>query len=204
MTRRFFKYGALSLSLIVGGVLLSRLIGAWIGGEILAYSAWVDGDKELFALDVNRHVIWRLTENDNNDFAPVWSPDGKRLAFASERDGTPDIYIMNAYGGDVQRVGDQQTDAWALDAGAIAVIVDSTGAQELDAFLLRADSPGAQRLLKAREAISDPVFSQDETQIAFVARRGITSAIYILTAADGRIRQLTPYQTLTESPSWRP
>jgi Tol biopolymer transport system component len=59
-------------------------------------------------------------------------------------------------------------------------------------------------VLKAREDISDPVFSPDETQIAFVARRGITSAIYVWTAADGRVRQLTPYQTLTESPSWRP
>jgi Tol biopolymer transport system component len=40
----------------------------------------------------------RLTENSESDWGPAWSPDGQRIAFASERDGNGEIYVMNANG----------------------------------------------------------------------------------------------------------
>ncbi len=40
----------------------------------------------------------RLTYNDVDDFSPAWSPDGRRIAFFSERDGNPEIYVMNTAG----------------------------------------------------------------------------------------------------------
>jgi Tol biopolymer transport system component len=42
----------------------------------------------------------RLTHNPARDFAPAWSPDGRKIAFASTRDGNPEIYVMNADGGE--------------------------------------------------------------------------------------------------------
>lgn len=41
----------------------------------------------------------RLTVNPAHDSAPVWSPDSKRIAFASDREGTDDIFIVDAAGG---------------------------------------------------------------------------------------------------------
>ena len=40
----------------------------------------------------------RLTNNDFDDRYPSWSPDGKRIAFASEGVGNFDIHVMNADG----------------------------------------------------------------------------------------------------------
>ena len=40
----------------------------------------------------------RLTDNDAEDDAPSWSPDGSRIAFQSDRDGNFEIYVMNADG----------------------------------------------------------------------------------------------------------
>ena len=40
----------------------------------------------------------RSTNNPAMDYWPVWSPDGKRIAFTSNRDGHYEIYLMNADG----------------------------------------------------------------------------------------------------------
>jgi TolB protein len=39
-----------------------------------------------------------LTQNNADDFLPVWSPDGRQIAFVSDRDGNMDIYLMAADG----------------------------------------------------------------------------------------------------------
>ena len=40
----------------------------------------------------------RLTNNAAFDIEPAWSPDGTKIAFASDRDGNVEIYVMNADG----------------------------------------------------------------------------------------------------------
>jgi TolB protein len=39
-----------------------------------------------------------LTRNPARDLRPSWSPDGRRIAFVSDRDGRLDAYVMNADG----------------------------------------------------------------------------------------------------------
>ncbi|MFM7340958.1 MAG: peptidase S41, partial [Bacteroidota bacterium] len=46
----------------------------------------------------------RITSNDAYDVSPVWSPDGKNIAFASDRHGNMDIFIMPAEGGSPRRL----------------------------------------------------------------------------------------------------
>jgi Tol biopolymer transport system component/C-terminal processing protease CtpA/Prc len=45
-----------------------------------------------------------LTSNPAHDFMPVWSHDGKQIAFASDRHGNFDIYVMGANGGEPRRL----------------------------------------------------------------------------------------------------
>ena len=46
----------------------------------------------------------RLTSMDTYESSPVWSPDGKSIAFASDRHGNFDVFLMPADGGQARRL----------------------------------------------------------------------------------------------------
>ncbi|MCM1109544.1 MAG: S41 family peptidase [Clostridium sp.] len=46
----------------------------------------------------------QLTANTSYDYAPVWSPDGKQIAFASDREGSMDVYLTSVEGGTPRRL----------------------------------------------------------------------------------------------------
>jgi Tol biopolymer transport system component len=79
------------------------------------------GSGDIWILDLARNTPARFTFGPSLDFEPVWSPDGKRLAFASRRDGGLDrIYWKETSGiGSEEAVskfsGNQRPKAWSPD-----------------------------------------------------------------------------------------
>jgi eukaryotic-like serine/threonine-protein kinase len=59
----------------------------------------VDGNVDIWMLDVTRGVFSRLTDDVADDTSPVWSPDGDHIVFSSNRKGTPDLYQKSAFAG---------------------------------------------------------------------------------------------------------
>lgn len=59
---------------------------------------------ELFVVDADGGLARALTTNDAWDGHPVWSRDGKQIAFASDRHGNLDIFLMPAEGGKAKRL----------------------------------------------------------------------------------------------------
>jgi Tol biopolymer transport system component len=58
-------------------------------------------------MDIDGANVTNLTNNLANEDAPAWSPDGSRIAFASDRDGDNfEIYVMDADGANVTRLTD--------------------------------------------------------------------------------------------------
>ncbi|MGQ9626228.1 MAG: hypothetical protein ACUVV0_04900 [Anaerolineae bacterium] len=64
----------------------------------LAFMTHRDGNWEIYTLDLKTGALNRLTENEANDGLPTWSPDGKRIAFVSDRNGQWSIWVMNPDG----------------------------------------------------------------------------------------------------------
>src|SRR5215469_4524569 len=71
----------------------------------------------------------QLTSGERSDSSPRWSPDGRLLAFLSNRDGdeekaSAELYVMPAAGGEPRRLTDGQEDveaiAWSPDSQRIA------------------------------------------------------------------------------------
>lgn len=62
---------------------------------------------DIFTVPVAGGTATRLTTNPAYDEQPVWSPDGKTIAFASDRNGSSDVYVMSADGGNATRLTKQ-------------------------------------------------------------------------------------------------
>ncbi len=67
----------------------------------------------------------QLTSNPAYDSYPVWSPDGKYLAFSSDRDGSQDVFIISSTGGTARRLTTSSTAekpaAWLNDSTVLFI-----------------------------------------------------------------------------------
>jgi TolB protein len=124
---------------------------AWAPGDAkIAFTSDRDGNAELYTMNPDGSAQTRITNSPGNDVHPAWSPAGDRIAFISDRDDdTPDLYVMGAAGGAVQRLTGS-TDglpflptadyapAWTPDGQAI----DYTGEDDESWEVLRIPSTG--------------------------------------------------------------
>ena len=81
-------------------------------------------DRPVVVVAPTPEPATRLTFNDAFDASPVWSPDGRRIAFTSDRDGRSEVYVMNADGSGVTRLTHNDavdsSPAWSPDGRRIA------------------------------------------------------------------------------------
>ena len=59
---------------------------------------------DIYKVNANGGKAVQLTTQDSYESTPIWSPDGKQIAFASDRRGSLDVFIMNSDGGEARRL----------------------------------------------------------------------------------------------------
>ena len=119
-------------------------------GIVYTSSATGSGDVYVLPADAGPSTTpTRLTTTSAPEADPVWSPDSRRIAFASNRDGTWRIYLMDADGTDVTLLpsgtGDATEPAWSPDGGRIAFVSTRTG--NPDVWVVNLDGSGGLRRL---------------------------------------------------------
>ena len=136
-------------------------------GKHIVFVRDADGNLDLFLASRLKDGTWqdevqltRLTQHEEDDLAPAWSPDGDFVAFVSFRDGNGEIYIM-----------------------------ESDGSRQLRLTTNGADDLG-------------PVWSPDGNQMAFVSHLYGPSEIFIMDDDGGNQRRLTTNDAEDHSPDW--
>ncbi len=91
-------------------------------------------DQDIWVMNADGSNARRLTFNEQAEWDPTWSPDGKQIAFATNWNGNADIYVINADGtGDAVNLTkfaprtSEYSPAWSPDGKQIAYISDEGG-----------------------------------------------------------------------------
>jgi TolB protein len=119
--------------------------------------------------------------------SPVWSPDGRRLAFVTYENGGPQhVYLTNADGSGKTRLTDRSPSAfpaWSPDSQRIAFTSALEGSLQIS--VVNADGTGQRQLTTVPGEHVSPAWSPDSQRIAFVAARGTSGPEVYIVNADG-------------------
>ena len=149
---------------------------ALCGGKIAVTLSMGSTNTDIYLLDPsNGRVRARLTDHWGIDTSPSWSPDCSRIAFVSDRGGNPQIYVMNASGGDQKRLTfsgrNNTTPAWSPKGDEIAF----TGYTGAGAEIFTTDMQGfIRRVTFCRGHCEHPSWSPDANYMAYIEQRGST------------------------------
>jgi dipeptidyl aminopeptidase/acylaminoacyl peptidase len=180
-------------------------------GERIAFASTRDGNREIYLMDVDDTIqdpenarVRRLTDHEGDDLSPVWSPDGTQIAFASDRDGDWEIYVMRADGTDLRQLTDntsiESKASWSPDGAQIAF--DSGEGYERDIYVMDSDGANQERLVQAEGGW--PAWSPDGTRIAYFDRVDGNPEIYVVNVDGTNRTRLTRNSTGDWEPSWSP
>lgn len=152
----------------VRGIAVILVMLALDSTDVIAYESTRDANTDIYLVDA--HGFTRLTSDPAFDGEPAWSPDGRRIAFVSNRDGQRHIYVMSGDGSGVAQLtagsGQERAPAWSPDGSKIAFSSDRDSIGNYDIYLMNADGSGVIRLT-ARGGGGGPAWSPDGTKIAF-------------------------------------
>ena len=83
--------------------------------------------RNIWMLDVASERVRQLTFSAKSDGSPRWAPDGRSIAFLSDRDGAAQLYLLPMSGGDAQRITDRkdriEAFRWSPDSTHIALLM---------------------------------------------------------------------------------
>jgi TolB protein len=192
------------------------------GGGTLAYVYRLNNFADIFTTDDRGETQTRLTDSqstilDNNDwnFRPTWSPDGKLIAYVSDHATTfPVLWLMNAADGTGRHalatpgIQEEAVDAiaWSPDGSQLAVAVyNDPGPAQIALVPLSADGRQPARVLTSAPGGGlDPAWTPDGSWLAYAAHDGAGLELHAVHPDGSGDQPLTRDGFLARSPVWSP
>ncbi len=209
-------------------------------GKLVAYTIretnWDENayETEIWLADVQSGTTRQLTNGRKSSTAPAWSPDGKRLAFGSDREDKRQIYVIDLAGGEAMKLTSAEESvgafAWAPDGRSLAFTssdprTDALKDREkkyaefdvIDAdhrmshlYVVDVETKKIRRLTSGAFTVGRFDWSPNSREIAFDHRinsdpaNGGSADISVVTVADGAVRKLVTQEGPDSNPQWSP
>ena len=181
------------------------------------------GRWQLWVANSDLSGAKKLTHGRHDGGWPAWSPDGKQIAFDSERsDHTPknsshvnDIFVMKADGSQVKKLTDSRGEsgdpAWSPTGSLLAFDADRGNRKGLRAiYVMHANGGKLRRVTRPAPPLSDyaPRFSPNGARLVFLRARGTAetdpSALFTVRLDGSGLHQLTRYSLHVDQSDWSP
>ena len=184
----------------------------------LIFSAFLDEALgfDIYRINSDGSGLTSLANNPARDMYPAWSPDGKQVAFCSDRDGKNALYLMNADGSNQQLLSDAIDDcglpswdvpAWSPDGKWISI---STYPEadfpngKADVFLINPETAQVTNLTNNPANDSGAVWSPDSWHVLFISDRDGNEEIYRMKNDGNGLTRLTDNPARDGSAGWSP
>ena len=160
-------------------------------GRRLALDILDRAREHVWVYEWARDTLSRLTLGADTDYKPVWTPDSRRIAFASQRDGGFNLYWQRADGtGDVQRLTTSKNNQYPASwhpSGKLLAFSENRPQTGWDLMILPMEGdeasgwkPGEPRaLLSTGSAEGEPMFSPDGRWLAYTSDKTGRPEVYV-------------------------
>jgi Tol biopolymer transport system component len=178
------------------------------------------GDFEIFIMNPDGTGIEQLTSNTAADYDPAFSADGSKLAWTSQQDGNPEIYVRFFFGGTpvMRRLTtsagtEESAPSFSPDASKIAFdrmpanASDSREIYVMDTTDSNDDGNGDNQTALTNNTVEDlsPAWSPNGEKIAFVSEVG-SGEVFVMDTnpATNDATNLTNNPAYDVEPNWSP
>ena len=159
------------------------------GRRLVITLGGVDGNPDIYVLDINSRQATRLTTHRAIDTEGSWSPDGRYIYFTSDRSGGPQVYRIAATGGTPERVTFEGSynarPRLSPDGTKLAMVHNDRGNYRIAVMDL--ERKDLIVLSKGRQDES-PSFAPNSDSLIYATRQGRNGVLETV-SADGLIRQ---------------
>jgi Tol biopolymer transport system component/uncharacterized membrane protein len=170
-------------------------------GEMLFSSNRDGGNPQIYKANGSQgQTLTRLTFSTGTDVGAVWSPDGRKIAFTSNRTGNNEIFIMDANGGNLVNLtnnsASDQRPAWSSDG---LWIVFSSNRDGNDEIYMMSSADGSQLKNLTNNSSSDTMpfwgtlgsWLDQKATIVFVSNRTGNNDIYTMSTDGNNLVNVT-------------
>ncbi|HEX7050802.1 MAG TPA: LpqB family beta-propeller domain-containing protein [Longimicrobiales bacterium] len=164
-------------------------------------------DGDIYIMNEDGTGATPLTNGPADDKLPVWSPDGSKLAFASDGGGNSEVYVIGADGTGLVNVSNHAASydreaVWSPDGTKLVFVSDRDGNNEI--YVVNADGSDLMRLTDDPADDRYPAWSPDGSKVAFTTNRDGNYEVYVMNANGTGLTNLTNDPDVDYGPAWSP